>query len=67
MVCKCSSIIINTQVEALVAMNEMQINHVAIELINNKSIVFENTIQKSHDDGIKIVCNNEMYSACPLI
>ena len=44
MVCKCSSIIINTGVDAFIGMNEMQINDCAIEIINNDSIIFENTI-----------------------
>jgi hypothetical protein len=44
MVCKSSSIIINTNVHAFIAMNEMQINDVGIELRNNKSFLFENII-----------------------
>jgi len=56
MVCKSSSIIINTKVDALIALNEMQINNVAIEIINNGSVIFENTIQKSHIDGIYVKC-----------
>lgn len=48
-------------------MNEMQISHMAVEIINNKSIVFENTIQKCHEDGIRVTCNSEQMSACPLI
>mmetsp|Transcript_11521 Transcript_11521/g.19489 ORF Transcript_11521/g.19489 Transcript_11521/m.19489 type:complete len:135 (+) Transcript_11521:202-606(+) len=67
MLCKCPSIIINTRVDAFVALNEMQINDVGIKIINNKSIIFENTIQKSHDDGIKIICNSRTDPSCPLI
>ena len=36
-------------------------------LLNNKSIVFENTIQKCHDDGIKIIGNSETQMAAPTI
>ena len=67
MVCKCSSIIINTRVDALIAMNEMQINGVGIEILNNKSIVFENTIQKCHDDGIAVRGTSESHLAQPTI
>jgi len=47
----------------------MQINDTAIEIINNNSIVFENTIQKSHNDGIKVICQpqRESEKAYPLI
>ena len=44
MVCKNSSIVINEGVEALIGLNEMQINELPIELINNNSFVFENTL-----------------------
>ena len=67
MVCKCPSMIINTRVDAFISLNEMQINDVGILLFNNKSIIFENTIMKSHDDGIKIICNSKLDPACPLI
>jgi hypothetical protein len=67
MVCKCPSIVISTRVDGFIALNEMQINDIGIVLLNNKSIVFENTIQKSHEDGIKIICNSRHHPACPLI
>jgi uncharacterized protein YlzI (FlbEa/FlbD family) len=49
MVCKCPSIIIDSGVNAFVGMNEMQINDIALQLINNNSYIFENIIQKSID------------------
>lgn len=54
--CKCPSIIINTSVDAFIGMNSMEINEFGIELLNNRSIVFENTIQKSLIEGIIIKC-----------
>lgn len=59
MVCKSPSIITNNQVDAFIALNEMQINEIGILILNNDSIVFENTIQQSHSDGIKIKCDKE--------
>ena len=48
-------------------MNEMQINVLAIEILNNRSIIFENTIQKCHDDGIKVIGNSDTHTAAPII
>jgi len=62
MVQKNSSIIINSKVDALIGLNEMQINDTAMTLINNSSMVFENTIQKSHKDGIVCICNSSVSS-----
>ena len=67
MVCKCSSIIVNTNVDAFIGMNEMQINDCAIEIINNDSIIFENTVQKSTDNGILILCDNPNTPCQPTI
>lgn len=70
MVCKNSSIVINQGVDALIGLNEMQINELPIELINNNSYVFENTLQKSHDQGIRIKCTSngeDNIQACPII
>jgi len=69
MVCKCPSIIIDTGVNAFVGMNEMQINDVALQIINNHSYIFENIIQKSIDNGIEIKCiDRGVPSQCsPLI
>ena len=67
MVCKSSAVIINTRVDALIALNEMQINDVAIELLNNGSVVYENIIQKSHLNGIQVKCDNDNNPCCPII
>jgi parallel beta-helix repeat protein len=37
----------------------MNINDVGIEILNNKSKVIENIIEKSHENGIKIVGNGK--------
>ena len=34
--------------------NEMSVNDVGIEILNNKSKIIENIIEKSHEDGIKV-------------
>lgn len=67
LVCKCPAVYLETRVDALLALNEMQVNDVGVKLVNNKSVVFENTIQKSHDDGIKILCDSRSDPACPLV
>jgi len=56
MVCKCSAIVLNSHVDAFVALNELQINDTAIDITNNKSIVYGNKVQKSHANGIVIKC-----------
>lgn len=56
MVCKCSAIILNSHVDAFVALNELQINDTAIELTNNNSILYGNKVQKSHANGIAVKC-----------
>lgn len=67
MVCKCPSIIIDSGVNAFVGMNEMQINDIALQLINNNSYIFENIIQKSIDNGIEIKCIGNGSQCSPLI
>jgi hypothetical protein len=32
----------------------MSVNDVGIEILNNKSKIIENIIEKSHEDGIKV-------------
>ena len=48
-------------------MNEMQINDIALQLINNNSYIFENIIQKSIDNGIEIKCLGANSQCSPLI
>ena len=69
MVCRCAGITLNTLVDAFVALNEFQISSRGIDIFNNKSILFGNRIQKSHEHGISVVCNSpvELYKATPLI
>ena len=67
MVCRAAGVTLNTQVDGFVALNESQICTRGIDIINNKSIVFGNKIQKSHDDGISVICNSDIDAACPLI
>lgn len=67
MACKCSGVILGSRADGFVALNEMQIDNTAVELINNKAIVYGNKIQKCHRDAIKISCNAEDLTCCPLI
>ena len=67
MACKCSSVILGSQSDGFVALNEMQINNKAVELINNKAIVYGNKIQKCHRDAITILCDSDIHMCCPLI
>lgn len=66
-VCKSTGIIINSLVDGFIGMNQMQICEVGIEIINNSSHVFENNIQKSHVEGMKIRCTDESFPANPII
>ncbi len=45
----------------------MTLNEVGIEILNNKSRIIDNTIQKSHQDGIKVIGNNRTTNSAPLI
>lgn len=67
MVCRCAGITLNTLVDAFVALNEFQISSRGIDIFNNKSIVFGNRIQKSHEHGISVVSNSHTDYATPLI
>ena len=42
-------------------------NECGIEIFNNKSRIIDNTIQKSHKDGIKVIGNNKSTNSAPLI
>jgi len=57
MLCKNSCLTINDRVEAFVALNEMQIGGIGVEIINSHSIVCENAIQQSHSAGVKVICD----------
>lgn len=63
MVCKCRAIVLNRHVNAFVALNELQINDVALDLTNNDSILFGNRIQKSHSNGITVRCTAWMKAS----
>ena len=45
----------------------MQINDVALQIINSNSYIFENIIQKSIDNGIEIKCIGNGNSCSPII
>lgn len=43
----------------------MQVNDVGVEINNNKSILIENVIEKSHENGIKIVGDDNNTRCMP--
>jgi hypothetical protein len=43
----------------------MSVNDVGIEILNNKSILIENVIEKSHENGIKIVGDDHNTRSIP--
>lgn len=45
----------------------MSINDCGIELLNNKSRLIENLIEKSHENGIKVLCDANTSRCAPLI
>jgi hypothetical protein len=70
MLCKNACLTINDRVDAFVALNEMQIGGIGVEIINSHSIVCENVIQQSHNAGVKVICDAKAGSgigSSPLI
>lgn len=65
--CRSSAIITSLDVDAWILGNEMQINDIGIEILNNKSKVIENIIEKSHEIGIKIVGDSNCTRSMPSI
>jgi len=67
---KCAAVILSNMSDSFVALNEFQINDAAIEIINNKSLIYGNKIQKSNLTGIVVACTkpdaDSVYSS-PLI
>ena len=47
--------------------NDLVINDCGIEILNNKSKVLDNSIEKSHEDGIKIVGIDKNTRSTPFI
>lgn len=47
--------------------NEFMLNDCAIEILNNKSLIVDNTIEKAHENGIKILGNDKSTRATPII
>jgi len=45
--------------------NELSINDVGIEIQNNKSKIFENIIEKSHENGIKVIGDDKNTRSMP--
>ena len=65
--CRCSAIVTALDVDAYIVQNEIQICGVGIEIQNNKSKLFDNQIQKSHEYGIQIVGDDNRTRSMPLI
>jgi hypothetical protein len=65
--CRASAIITYLDVDAHIIGNEMLINDIGIEIQNNKSIILDNYIQKSHENGIKVVGDDNNTRAKPHI
>jgi hypothetical protein len=45
----------------------MTINDIGVEVLNNKSRIIDNTIEKSHEDGIKIIGYDKNTRSTPYI
>lgn len=45
----------------------MILNEYGVEIFNNKSRIIDNTIQKSHKDGVKVIGDNKSTNSAPLI
>jgi len=65
--CRCVGIITFLDVDASIVSNELIINDCGIEILNNKSRVIDNSIEKSHEDGIKIVGYDKNTRSTPYI
>ena len=59
MMCRCAGILLNTQVDGFVALNESQMCITGIEIYNNKSLLIGNRVMKSDEDGIAVICNSK--------
>lgn len=67
MFCKCSAIKTYLGVRAEIVSNELNINDVGIEVVNNASKLVDNTIEKSHENGIQIKGDNPDTRSKPLL
>ena len=69
MACKNISIIITNAVKGFISLNTLQVNEIGIQIVNNSSLVYGNTIQKCHLDGIVIKSTSPMdeLKAYPLV
>jgi len=65
--CRCSGIITYLDVDAWILSNELSIDDIGIEILNNKSIVLENIIEKAHEHGIRIVGDDKNTRCMPQI
>lgn len=65
--CHATAILISLDVECNIYGNEMTLNELGVEIFNNKSRIIDNTIQKSHKEGIKVIGNNRSTNSAPLI
>jgi len=60
--------VLSVDVEAIVRGNYFYINEVGIEIISSNSQVMHNQIEKSHENGIKVISREEDKLNCePLI
>ena len=57
--CTSPGIKVNSGVNAAIWENELKSDFVGIVAIDNKSKIVKNKIEKSHDNGIKIICTGK--------
>jgi len=65
--CRSVAITTNLDVDANIFGNEMAYNEGGIEILNNKSRVIDNIIEKAHDNGILIMGDNTATMCTPMV
>lgn len=65
--CRCSAIITTLDVDAYIVQNEIQICGIGIEVQNNKSKIFDNSISKSHEYGMQLYGDDNTTRCMPLV
>ena len=65
--CVCPAIHLYQECAANVTSNTLTHNDIGVEILNNASMVKDNTIENSHDNGLKVLCHGEQQVCTPTI
>jgi len=65
--CKATTICTNLDVDANIYNNQMSLNQQGIRIMNNKSRVIDNIVDKSHEDGIVVIGDDKSTKCTPFL